>query len=186
MKYRSFIFSVVATALIVFGCGQEELVSPQLTQSEQGAVLAKAVNAGAIKGPFMATVDLSVVTDEGEVKIVDGKLKVRGQVNEGPFIPGDIEGTATVVTDFKIDLATGNGPGHGTFTFKVTKVKGQVVSGEWTGRFEGQFGVSGFSGNFNGEGGGDLEDTTIKGTFTDAPIVDGVFELTGRIKEDDD
>jgi hypothetical protein len=188
MKYRIFIFSLVGAALILFGCGKDELVSPQLAQNEQEAVLAKKGDKDDddIKGPFTATVDLNNVTNPGQVEQIGGKLKIRGQVNEGPFVAGDIEGTATAVTDAEIDLATGTGSGRGSFTFKVTKVKGQVVSGSWKGKFKGQINGPVFSGNFSGRGKGDLEDTKIKGTFTDGPTGDNFFQLTGRIREDDD
>ena len=45
MKHSIFVFSIVAASLIIFGCEQEELVSPQLAQSEQGLALAKAPQA---------------------------------------------------------------------------------------------------------------------------------------------
>lgn len=50
MKHSIFVFSIAAACLIIFGCEQEEPVSPQRAQSERGVALAKAYQA--ISGNF--------------------------------------------------------------------------------------------------------------------------------------
>jgi len=169
MKHRIFILSVVTAALIIFGCGQEGLVSPQLTQSDHGGVLAKATVTS-----FTATVPLQTVLNPGVTTVTPGGVvQVRGQVITGP-ISGGITGTLTVVFNTDIVPATGKGPGYGTFTI-VT------AGGDWNGRFDGQNVPPVFSGHVTAQGSAGLTGT-IQGAFTDAanPLFN-VFILTGTM-----
>lgn len=137
------------------------------------------------EGPFNATVDLTAAAiDPGEAQVINGILQVRGQVNEGP-LTGDIEGTTITVFNANIDQATGNGLGFGTVTHVVTKVRGQTVNGVWTGDFEGQITGPSFTGTFNGQGEGDLKETSLQSSFSDV-LVDNIFQLAGTILDDDE
>ena len=169
MKHRIFILSVVTAALIIFGCGQEGLVSPQLTQSERGTVLAKATRTS-----FTATVPLQIVTNPGVTTVTPGGVvQVRGQAITGP-ISGGITGTLNLINNVNIVQATGKGPGYGSFTIAT-------AGGNWSGRFDGQNVGPVFSVHFTGQGSAGLAGT-IQGTFTDAANPSpSVFVLTGTI-----
>ena len=169
MKHRIFLLSVVSAALIIFGCGQEGLVPPQLTQSEQGTVLAKATVTS-----VTATLDITTITSPGQTANPNGVLQIRGQQRTGPMT-GGLVGTATLVADFDIVLAKGSGPGRGSFTF--------AVSPTYQGQFQGQ--IVGFplafvfSGSLQGQG---SDGSKLKGTFTNAanPGVN-VYKFTGTV-----
>ncbi len=165
MKHRIFLLSVVSAALIIFGCGQEGLVSPQLTQSDQGTVLAKATVTS-----FTAIVNFTAAPTPGAVTFSNGVTHIRGQINTGPITGGLGVGTAAVVNDADIFLATNSGPGRGT----LTVVTGSVT---YQGRFDGQFNGPVFSGHFQAQG---TDGSKINGTFTDQ-VTDNMFVLTGRL-----
>ncbi len=165
MKHRIFILSVVSAALIIFGCGQEGLVSPQLTQSDQGTVLAKATVTS-----FTATADFTAGPTGGTFTVTNGVLHIRGQMLQGPITGGLGVGTAAVVNDADIFLATNSGPGRGT----LTVVTGSVT---YQGRFDGQFNGPVFLGHFQAQG---TDGSKINGSFTDQ-AVDNMFVLTGRL-----
>ena len=157
-------------------------MSPQLTQSEQGAVLAKATVTS-----FTATLSLGAIPiNSGQVTTTNGVLHIRGQINQGP-ITDDIVGTGTAVIDADVVLATGKGPTRGSLTLQVTQLFGQAVSGTFQGQFQAQLlglPTGGFltTGSWQGQGGGGLAGMKINATFTDAvDPVNNVFTLTGRI-----
>lgn len=139
------------------------------------------VDLSLIEGSFTATADLSIITNPGRVENVGGIVKVTGQVSGGSFIAGDLEGTASVVVNAELDRTLSNGSGNGTFTFRSTKVKGQVVNGGWSGEFQGEVKNGGFNGSFSGTGTRDLENTRIEGTFSRESVSSTQIILTGRV-----
>ena len=172
MKHRIFLLSVVSAALIIFGCGQEGLVSPQLTQSDHGAVLAKATVTS-----FTATIDLTAPpVSPGQITVTNGVTHIRGQINQGP-ITGDIVGTATAVFDVDIVQATGKGSVRGPVTLQVTQLFSQAVNVTYQVNAAGQINAPVQSGNFQGQG---TDGSKINGSFTDQ-AVNNIFVLTGRL-----
>lgn len=124
--------------------------------------------------------------DPGEWKVSDGILHIRDLIGGGA-ISGYIEGTVTVPLDADLHVATGAGPSRGTFTFEITSLDGEPVSGNFEGRLRGK--VIGFpgpsfvhAGQLVGHGTGDLAGMQIKGTYTNEanPGV-SLYVLTGRI-----
>ena len=149
-------------------------MSPQLTQSDHGAVLAKATVTS-----FTATANINVppgtLDDPGTVQLNNGVVHTRGLTITGPII-GDITGTVTLVINADIILATGKGPVYWTFVINTT-------DGSWGGRFEGQQEVTTHAVqtvHFQGQGTGGLAGTKIRGTANDE-TVNGVVEFTGVI-----
>lgn len=94
----------------------------------------------------------------------DGVQHIRDFEVAGP-VWGDINGTLTVVANINLDLATGDGTGHGTFVLDV----------EWnglTGTFEGtsQWKYDGFlvsNGKGSADGTGDFEGMHMQANFFD-------------------
>lgn len=129
-------------------------------------VPAMPAQAAATKTSFSAT---AVLTSGPPVRLWvddDGVLHIRGQPFLGT-ITGDLTGFASGVNNINLDLATGSGDLHGSFTVGVAQ-------GTFSGRVSGT--ISGFlsSGEFVGKSDDGIK---IMGTFVEGPP--GTLALTG-------
>ncbi len=171
------ILPFIVACLVIFGCGQEEPISPLVTQSEQEAVLAKATLTS-----FTAEMDLSDPSNPMNAATciqVDEKGTVNFQrcIFRGP-ITGDLVGEERIsIIDLKVD-ANGNGHARGPFIFDVChddlgcgtfsgNVKGPITAG----MFDGTFKATGTSGDFVG----------LKMSGTSRSPGNGIFTLAGTI-----
>ncbi|MFQ5707488.1 MAG: hypothetical protein ACE5HO_08585 [bacterium] len=150
MKHKSLVFVVLATVLLIFGCGQQ---NPTALQSADGTSLAKRTIT-----PVQGEVDLGPAEDPGRVFVdEDGVTHFVGATNLGTFT-GDLgEGSVTFVFNATLD-ATGSGPFNGQVTLATDQ-------GTWEGHVRGQtvFGQS--SGEFKLQGTGEFAGMKVLGTF---------------------
>lgn len=151
MKHRIFTLTLVGAALIVFACGEDGPISPELSQSEEGATLAKSRNRKITEVAAISTI-CSVIP--GEQSVADNILTVRGQVHSLIIESDDrrVNGTQSAVLNIVVDLATGAGIVWGTVTIEPDK-----VDGTWEGFFAAQGIGAFFAGNAVMHGTGDLE-----------------------------
>ena len=110
------------------------------------ASIGMAMGAGNGKGkpaPFMATIN-SNVTYPGTITLIDdGLLKVRDQLWNGTVnsTPGLPDGTVILNHDAMIDLLTGTGTYHATFTISTTngivygKLRGKITNLTYRGTY---------------------------------------------------
>jgi len=194
MKQQLLFLCIFAAVLILMGCSDRSPVSSdpiegvQVSPDYRSAVLEKANNGNNANKAFTATLDMSARPSSVDAFGVtpEGIYWIKGQVTHGT-IAGDIQGTATSVLDLEINLNTGGGTARGTLAISPTSIKGQTVSGSWVANVKAEFTGFLLSGKIRGGvGSGDLEGTTMKADFTDAPLRDNKFVLTGKIGEDDD
>ena len=179
MKKRSFVPIALGAALMVWGCGDAGLVSPDMTQGELTPLFSKA-GAGTA---FTATVPLTVVELGAIIPRPNGSVHIRDQVSQGS-ISGDLNNSdadaVTVVTSGKID-AGGSGPAHGSFT--ITACHATLGCGTFEGRFKGRITGGLFADKFKAAGiSGDFLGMRITGTFEETTPVSSVFILTGTIR----
>ncbi|MFQ5603864.1 MAG: hypothetical protein ACE5HS_11395 [bacterium] len=180
MKYKILFISVAVTALLLLSCGQEQPITPQLTQSDEATALAKK----AMRTPFTATTPLTI-TDPGDIReLPNGTLHFRDQIRKGP-VSGDLENNdfdavIVVIEKAKLDVL-GNGPGRGTF--KITACHTVLGCGTFEGRFKGRNTGFLFADKFKAKGtSGDFVGMKMKGNFAETTPGSNVFVLTGTIR----
>jgi hypothetical protein len=93
----------------------------------------------------------------------NGIQHVRNQIYASP-VEGDLAGTSIVEFNADIDLATGNGNAHGSFSFSGDCIPCSS-SGDFEGNALGKFESWVFTGSFVGQGSGGFDGLKIKGAF---------------------
>ena len=129
--------------------------------------LLAATLAVAMAAPALATAAKTEVTGveticdvvPGDSWVSDGILHARGDIFTTIVQSDDVllDGVNTVVFNANINLATGDGTGHGTFSLALN-----AVNGTWEGSFTLKFSGGLFTGRAVGHGTGDLAGQQFK------------------------
>ncbi len=108
--------------------------------------------ATATRTPFTA-MEATCSVAPGNVTISGNVLHIRGQTNTNRVISADATqtGTNSVVVNVDLDLVSGSGGAHGTFSLNP-----DAFSGTWEGSWSGPFTDFVFSGQAVGHGTGEL------------------------------
>lgn len=150
MKHKFFIFLVLGTALIISGCGEHGPTSPELSQSEDAAILAKHGKRKDKKRKITEVTSLSTICEviPGEQTVVDNILFIRGQEHSLIIESRDrrVNGAQSAVLNIAIDPQTGDVAVWGMF-----RIEPEKVDGTWEGTFGGGFAVAHGTGDLEGQ-----------------------------------
>ena len=119
--------------------------------------------------PFTATLDLSIPGSPERIWQSGPIVHVRGEPNDG-IVTGGLNGPASIVNNYNLDLRTTDGTNWGTFV---------IASGgtTWEGTFRGTIRGGVNDGTFVGHG---TDGSLLQGSFTQ--IGEFLFLLEGVIK----
>lgn len=134
MKHKFLISLILGTALIISGCGEQGPTSPELSQSEDAAILAKHGKRKDKKRKITEVSSLSTVCNviPGEQIIADNILIIRGQKNFLLIESNDkrMNGKQEAILNIVVNLTTGSTAIWGTVSIEPEK-----VGGTWEGFF---------------------------------------------------
>ncbi len=182
MKRTSLLLGLLGAVLLSSGCNPEGSTPTQ-------ANLATAGSDNPLLGSVTATMPITRLVALGTTKRVsDREQTVKGRILVGTFTAGDLEGTTQFTFNSRIDIYTHIGRIEGAMTITPTSVRGQPVTGSWSGYYTGRHsdGTGGTveAGEFIGNGTGDLAGTAIRFSFNDGPSGLNTFLCTGEIREE--
>ena len=165
--YNWTILIFLIASISFLGCGEQGPVSPESKGTGDEAILAKAT-----KTEFESIRTEECLIDQGDVKISGGTLHIRGAIQTGIAESEEVRvaGPFTIVTNFDLNLTTGNGTGFGTIS-----INPDAVDGTWECTSTGRSTNFLFSGRAVGQGTGDLKGQKIMFSITqrvDLPTID--------------
>ena len=156
MKYRTIIFVIVCTVLLMVGCGNKEPLAPEskeLAIDEQNAFLAKKPSEKFI--PWEGAQISGEEIDPGRVWISDDGIQhLRDRVIIDRIEADDdrVAGYITITQNRNLNLTTYDG----TYSSKWS-LKPDAYDGTWEGVFTGKIRSAIFSGHGHAKGTGELE-----------------------------